>query len=268
MERLHTVDHSRSHYSILLHKHQRQPKLIADSGALQPRPHASHVPTPSGRSFTRSTLRAIVLAVVVALATGVALTGGSTMAGGQVTTMSSVESNAVEDGLPVPIQLAQALTTALNDHDVDALVDLFTEEDSGPTVNADHHAWQKFEIRQWARQQVSDFDGTSSSDPDAGDTLTYAWDFNADGATDSTSATASYTYASAGSIAATLTVTDTRGVWNTASATITPGNTPPLANIASPAPRARGASATRSASRARRPISNRARCPRRCCHGR
>jgi hypothetical protein len=43
---------------------------------------------------------------------------------------------------------------ALNAHDVDALVELFTEMDAGPTITADRFAWQKSEIRQWARLQV------------------------------------------------------------------------------------------------------------------
>jgi hypothetical protein len=56
---------------------------------------------------------------------------------------------------PSSIELAQAFTAALNAHDVDALVEMFTDEDSGPTVNADRYAWQRFEIRLWAQQQVA-----------------------------------------------------------------------------------------------------------------
>ena len=52
------------------------------------------------------------------------------------------------------IALAQEFTDALNAHDVDTVVALFTEENSGPTVNADRYAWQKYEIRMWAQQQV------------------------------------------------------------------------------------------------------------------
>jgi hypothetical protein len=52
------------------------------------------------------------------------------------------------------IQLSLAFTATLNAYDVDALVDLFTEEDAGPTVTADRSAWQKFEIRLWALRQV------------------------------------------------------------------------------------------------------------------
>jgi hypothetical protein len=53
------------------------------------------------------------------------------------------------------IELAQAFTVALNAHDVDALVELFTEDDSGPTLSADRYAWQKSEIRLWAQQQAA-----------------------------------------------------------------------------------------------------------------
>jgi hypothetical protein len=52
------------------------------------------------------------------------------------------------------IELAQAFTSALNDHDVDRVVDMFTDEDSGPTVSADAYAWEKFEIRLWAQRQA------------------------------------------------------------------------------------------------------------------
>ncbi len=53
------------------------------------------------------------------------------------------------------IALAQAFNEALNAHDVNAVVDLFTEANSGATVNADRYAWQKYEIRMWAQQQAS-----------------------------------------------------------------------------------------------------------------
>jgi hypothetical protein len=52
------------------------------------------------------------------------------------------------------VALAQAFNAALNAHDVDGLVQLFTDEDSGPTVFADRQAWQKFEIRLWAQHQA------------------------------------------------------------------------------------------------------------------
>src|SRR5262249_7343933 len=39
-------------------------------------------------------------------------------------------------------------------HDVSALLDLFTDEDAGPTVTADQYAWLKFEIGVWAQHQA------------------------------------------------------------------------------------------------------------------
>src|SRR5438093_11040512 len=53
------------------------------------------------------------------------------------------------------IELPQAFTAALNAHDVDAVVALFTDADSRPTVNADRYAWQKYEIRLGAAWQAA-----------------------------------------------------------------------------------------------------------------
>jgi len=56
------------------------------------------------------------------------------------------------------------------------------------------------------------FDGSASSDPDAGDTISYSWDLNGDGTFgDATVAKPSYTYAVAGTFAAKLRVTDNHG---------------------------------------------------------
>jgi glucose/arabinose dehydrogenase len=80
------------------------------------------------------------------------------------------------------------------------------------------------------------FDGSGSSDPDAGDTLTYAWDLDADGQfDDSTAVRPTYTYTANGSYAAVLRVTDTQGASHTDTVTIEVGNTPPTARITSPA---------------------------------
>jgi Concanavalin A-like lectin/glucanases superfamily/Bacterial Ig domain/PKD domain/Glucose / Sorbosone dehydrogenase len=77
------------------------------------------------------------------------------------------------------------------------------------------------------------FNGSGSSDPD-GDTLTYAWDLDGDGAFDDSTAVApSRTYA-AGTYAVQLRVTDPGGATGTASVTINAGNTPPVATIGSP----------------------------------
>jgi glucose/arabinose dehydrogenase len=79
------------------------------------------------------------------------------------------------------------------------------------------------------------FDGTASNDPD-GDTLTYAWDLDGDGAfDDGAAATASFTYTQPGTYTATLRVTDPSGASGTGSITISPGNTPPTAVIDTPA---------------------------------
>jgi hypothetical protein len=104
------------------------------------------------RSLAR-TLRAIAgLVALLAPAAGVAAT--STVAMTRVGKISSADvSNDTRTGLPASIALAEAFTSAMNAHDVDAIVELFTDEDAGPTVYADRSAWQKFEIRLWAGRQ-------------------------------------------------------------------------------------------------------------------
>ena len=79
--------------------------------------------------------------------------------------------------------------------------------------------------------------GSGSSDPDAGDALTYLWDFG-DGSAPTQTSTSSttHTYSAAGTFTATLTVRDNHGATsNQASATIDVGNTPPMPVITSPA---------------------------------
>ena len=71
--------------------------------------------------------------------------------GAQSSSYKSSESGAER---PAAIELARAFTAAMNGNDVETLVDLFTDEDAGPTVTADRFAWQKFEIRRWAEWQV------------------------------------------------------------------------------------------------------------------
>jgi PKD repeat protein len=56
------------------------------------------------------------------------------------------------------------------------------------------------------------FDGSASSDPNAGDTISYSWDLNGDGTFgDATVATPSYTFPTAGTYSAVLKVTDNHG---------------------------------------------------------
>jgi len=81
-----------------------------------------------------------------------------------------------------------------------------------------------------------DFDASGSSDPDPGDTISYAWDFTSDGAVDSTATRASFTYRSAGRYLATLRVTDDQGLSWTDAVAITVGNTSPAVTIDAPSP--------------------------------
>ena len=81
------------------------------------------------------------------------------------------------------------------------------------------------------------FDGSGSSDPDVGDTLSYAWDLDGDGQyDDSTTVAPSYTYTSQGVYTASLRVTDSHAAASSAAVTITVGNTAPTATISSPSP--------------------------------
>jgi PKD domain len=86
------------------------------------------------------------------------------------------------------------------------------------------------------------FDGRGSSDADAGDSLSYAWDLDGDGLfDDSFSAQPSRTYTSQGAVTVRLRVTDSSGESDTDSVEINPGGDPPQATIATPAPTLRWA---------------------------
>lgn len=79
------------------------------------------------------------------------------------------------------------------------------------------------------------FSGLGSSDPDAGDLLSYAWDLDGDGQyNDSTSPTPSYTYTVGGERTVRLRVTDRAGLTGVASLLIRPGNNAPLPTILTP----------------------------------
>lgn len=79
------------------------------------------------------------------------------------------------------------------------------------------------------------FDGTGSSDPDPGDTLSYAWDLDGDGVYDnSTSSRPTWIYQTAGIYTARLRVTDNHGASATDSVTTTAGNTPPTPTVITP----------------------------------
>ncbi len=84
-----------------------------------------------------------------------------------------------------------------------------------------------------------EFDATASTDPNAGDTLTYAWDFDGNGTTDSTAAKPAHDYGTAGNFNAKLTVRDAGGLTDADTVVIHAGNTPPVATIDAPDPAAR-----------------------------
>lgn len=78
------------------------------------------------------------------------------------------------------------------------------------------------------------FDGTGSTDPE-GETLTFAWDLDGDGAfDDATGAQPTWTYTDAGTHVATLQVTDPQGATDTDAVAITVNNTGPTASIDTP----------------------------------
>jgi glucose/arabinose dehydrogenase len=80
-----------------------------------------------------------------------------------------------------------------------------------------------------------DFSANSSSDPDAGDTLTYDWDLDGDGQyDDATGPTAEFTYDTDGSYLAGVKVTDDHGASAVDAVAISAGNTPPTATILTP----------------------------------
>jgi PKD repeat protein len=80
------------------------------------------------------------------------------------------------------------------------------------------------------------YDGTGSTDPDAGDTLTYAWDLDGDGAfDDSTAASPQRTYSTAGTFQVRLRVRDSGGLESTSDPIVVDaGNSPPTPVIDPP----------------------------------
>jgi cytochrome c len=77
------------------------------------------------------------------------------------------------------------------------------------------------------------FSSAGSSDPEGG-ALSYAWDFTANGSTDSRVRSPSFTYASAGDYSAKLTVTDPEGKTGVATQLITAGNSRPTVTLPEP----------------------------------
>ncbi|GAB1513406.1 ThuA domain-containing protein [Actinophytocola sp. KF-1] len=78
------------------------------------------------------------------------------------------------------------------------------------------------------------FDASGSSDPDPGESISYAWDFTNDGTVDSADPVTSHTYTTNGTYTAKLTVTDSSGKTAVLTRVITVGNTAPTVTVTSP----------------------------------
>ncbi|MES2920871.1 MAG: ThuA domain-containing protein [Verrucomicrobiota bacterium] len=78
------------------------------------------------------------------------------------------------------------------------------------------------------------FSSAGTFDPDPGDTLTFAWDFDLDGTVDSTAPDPAHTYLTAGNFTAQLRVTDSRGKSASASVGISAGNAAPAITFLTP----------------------------------
>lgn len=78
------------------------------------------------------------------------------------------------------------------------------------------------------------FSSDGSVDADPGDALTFAWDFDSDGTTDSMEANPAHTYADAGNYTAKLTVTDSTGKTGVANVRVAAGNTRPVVKLDHP----------------------------------
>ncbi len=78
------------------------------------------------------------------------------------------------------------------------------------------------------------FSSAGSSDADPADSITFAWDFDGNGTTDSIEAAPTHVYTTTGQYTAQLTVTDTSGKTGFASTVITVGNTAPSVTLTTP----------------------------------
>lgn len=78
------------------------------------------------------------------------------------------------------------------------------------------------------------FSSEGSRDPDPGDSISFAWDFDGNGTTDSIDAAPSFTYTQTGQYSPRLTVTDSSGKQAFASTVITVGNTAPTVTVSVP----------------------------------
>ena len=151
------------------------------------------------------------------------------------------------DGLPDPSTIIPFVQPAANPVDVQVSPggDLFYVDLNGGTVRRIQHlssngppvAMAEASPTFGALPLTVMFDGSGSTDPDAGDTLSYAWDLDGDGQFDDAfTADATRTYTQAGTVTVRLRVTDDDGASSTATISVSPGNTPPTATITSPTP--------------------------------
>jgi hypothetical protein len=101
-------------------------------------------------------LRRLAPAAVFAATVGGLAFGSGLVFERLIPALPAAVASSVTSSPPNHLELAQHFTIALNAHDVDALVELFTDDDdnNGASVHADRYAWNKVEIRAWAQQQV------------------------------------------------------------------------------------------------------------------
>ena len=78
------------------------------------------------------------------------------------------------------------------------------------------------------------FSSEGSRDPDPGDSIEFAWDFDNDGTVDSIDPNPTHVYTANGVYTAKLTVTDSSGKTDTKTTVITVGNTAPVITITTP----------------------------------
>jgi PKD repeat protein/glucose/arabinose dehydrogenase len=78
------------------------------------------------------------------------------------------------------------------------------------------------------------FGSEGTHDPDPGDAIELAWDFDGNGTTDSTEPAPTHTYTDPGQYPATLTVTDSNGLTGATNTIITVGNTAPTVQLTAP----------------------------------